>query len=103
MESVIPIRFQQPQSHVDTIARIANAHRVIRQENNTAAATEVRSEREMIDFKKLMNQTPEEKAQAEEAIERMRNEFLNSVKDDPEVIRIKKLMGEHPSTKGGDR
>lgn len=57
----------------------------------------------MVDFKKLMNRTPEEKAQAEEAIERMRNEFLDSVKDDPEVIRMKKLIGAHPSTKGGAR
>lgn len=48
----------------------------------------------MVDFKKLLNRTEEEKKQAEIEIETMRKEFLDSVKDDPDVRRMKKLCGD---------
>lgn len=41
----------------------------------------------MVDFKKLMNRTEEEKEKADK-------EFLESVKNEPSVIRMKKLLGE---------
>jgi len=48
----------------------------------------------MVDFKKLMNHTPEEKALADKEIEKNRQDFLDSIKDDPSVKRMKRLMGE---------
>lgn len=48
----------------------------------------------MVDFKKLMNRTPEEKAQAEVEIAKARQDFIESVKNDPDVIRMKKRLGE---------
>ena len=48
----------------------------------------------MVDFKKLMNRTPEEQAAAEVEIEKMRQKLLESVKDDPSVRRMKRLLGE---------
>lgn len=49
---------------------------------------------EMVDFKKLMNHTPEEKALADKEIEKNRQDFLDSIKDDPSVKRMKRRMGE---------
>lgn len=48
----------------------------------------------MVDFKKLLNQTPEERAQAEKEIEEARLAFIESTKNDPDVIRMKKRLGE---------
>jgi hypothetical protein len=48
----------------------------------------------MVDFEKLLNRTPEEKAQAEIEMEKTRLAYLESVKNDPAVIRMKKLHGE---------
>jgi len=48
----------------------------------------------MVDFKKLMNRTPEEKAKADAEIEQAKKGFLESVKDDPAVKRMKKLLGD---------
>lgn len=50
----------------------------------------------MVDFKKLMNRTPEERAEDERQIERARLELLEATKNDPEVIKMKKRMGEYP-------
>jgi hypothetical protein len=50
----------------------------------------------MVDFEKLMNRTPEERKLADEEIEKRRQEFLESVKDDPSVKRMKRLLGEDP-------
>ena len=46
----------------------------------------------MVDFKKLLNRTPEEKARDDVEIERTRQKFLDSVKDDPAVVRMRKLL-----------
>lgn len=48
----------------------------------------------MVDFKKLMNHTPEEKTLADKEIEKNRQDFLDSIKDDPSVKRMKRRMGE---------
>ena len=48
----------------------------------------------MVDFEKLMNRTPEEKAEAEKEIEMMRQELLESIKDDPSVRKMNRLLRE---------
>lgn len=48
----------------------------------------------MVDFKKLLNRTPEEIAQADKEIEEARLKFIESTKNDPDVIRMKKRLGE---------
>lgn len=49
---------------------------------------------DVVDFKKLMNRTPEEEAQAERDIEKSRQEFIKATENDPDVIRMKKRLGE---------
>lgn len=56
--------------------------------------TKTKEKSEMVDFKKLMNRTPEEKALDDEAIEKSRLEFLELTKNDPSVRRMKRLLGE---------
>ena len=48
----------------------------------------------LVDFEKLLNQTPEERAKRELEIEKMRQEFIDKTKNDPDVIRMKKMLGE---------
>jgi hypothetical protein len=48
----------------------------------------------MVDFKKLLERTPEEIAQAEKEAEENAARYCESVKNDPSVKRMKRLLGE---------
>lgn len=48
----------------------------------------------MVDFEKLLNRTPEERAEAEKEIEKMREELIERTKNNPDVVRMKRRLWE---------